>query len=155
MHPALIVLTSVMVTVFVLVIILNLSAAEKKIQHRVTTLYAVEDPQFERTMSQLLGPPLVEGNHVTGLLNGDQIFPAMLESIRSAQTSITFETYIYWSGRIGREFADALSERAVAGSRFTYCSTGSARESWRKLLCAACEKRAFKSRSFDPHAGTV
>ena len=115
MHPAILVLLTVIGTVLILLIVLNLSAAEKKIQYRVPTLYGVEDPQFERTMSQLLGPPLVVGNRVTSLLNGDQIFPEMLQSIRSAQRSITFETYIYWSGKIGREFADALSERARAG----------------------------------------
>jgi cardiolipin synthase len=115
MHLAVIVLLTVIGTILILLIVLNLSAAEKKIQYRVPSLYGVEEPQFQRTMSQLLGPPLVNGNRVTGLLNGDQIFPAMLGSIRSAQSSITFETYIYWSGKIGREFADALSERARAG----------------------------------------
>jgi cardiolipin synthase A/B len=115
MHPALIVLLTVLGTVLILLIALNFSSAEKKIQHRVPTLYAVEEPQFERTTSQLLGPPLVRGNRVTSLFNGDQIFPAMLQTISSAQTSITFETYIYWSGRIGREFADALSERSRSG----------------------------------------
>jgi cardiolipin synthase A/B len=49
------------------------------------------------------------------LVNGDQIFPAMLQAIRSARRSVTFETYIYWSGDIGREFAEALAERARAG----------------------------------------
>jgi cardiolipin synthase len=39
----------------------------------------------------------------------------MLQAIRSAQRTITFETYIYWSGRIGQAFADALSERARSG----------------------------------------
>lgn len=115
MHPVILVLLTVIGTVLILLIVLNLSAAEKKIQHRVPTLYGVEDPQFERTTSQLLGPPLVVGNQVTSLLNGEQIFPEMLHAIRSAQRSITFETYIYWSGTIGREFADALSERARAG----------------------------------------
>src|SRR5690606_27688747 len=33
----------------------------------------------------------------------------------SARRTITFETYIYWSGEVGTEFADALSERARAG----------------------------------------
>ena len=47
--------------------------------------------------------------------NGDEIFPAMLEGIRSAKKTITFETYIYWSGKVGKQFADALSERAQAG----------------------------------------
>ncbi|MDP1567652.1 MAG: phospholipase D-like domain-containing protein, partial [Polaromonas sp.] len=46
---------------------------------------------------------------------GDQIFPSMLEAIRGARRSITFETYIYWSGDIGKQFADALTERARAG----------------------------------------
>src|SRR5688572_14549849 len=115
MHPAILVLLTVIGTILILLIVLNLSAAEKKIQYRVPTLYGVQDPQFERTMSQFLGPPLVAGNRVTSLLNGDQIFAAMLQSIRSAHRSITFETYIYWSGKIGREFADALAERARAG----------------------------------------
>lgn len=59
----------------------------------------------------------VGGNAVTELLNGDQIFPPMLAAIQGAKKSITFETYIYWSGDIGKQFADALSERARAGVR--------------------------------------
>lgn len=94
---------------------LNLTAAEKKITHSVEHAYAVQDPQFLRAMGVLLGPALVEGNRVDTLLNGDQIFPSMLEAIRSASKTITFETYIYWSGDIGRTFADALSERAKNG----------------------------------------
>lgn len=66
-------------------------------------------------MGSLLGPAILGGNKVTALLNGDEIFPAMLEAIRSAQKTITFETYIYWSGTIGDEFAKALAERAKAG----------------------------------------
>jgi cardiolipin synthase len=63
----------------------------------------------------LLGPPFLGGTRVQALLNGEQIFPAMLAAIRGARQSITFETYIYWSGDIGREFADALAERARQG----------------------------------------
>jgi cardiolipin synthase len=58
---------------------------------------------------------ILEGNQVDVLLNGDEIFPAMLQAIRSAKTTITFETYIYWSGSIGSEFTNALAERARAG----------------------------------------
>ena len=63
----------------------------------------------------MLGPNVTEGNKVDALLNGDQIFPAMLKAVRSAQKTINFETYIYWSEAIGNEFADALAERARAG----------------------------------------
>jgi cardiolipin synthase len=63
----------------------------------------------------MLGPSIVEGNRYQALVNGDRIFPAMLEAIRSAKETVTFETYIYWSGEIGEQFAQALSERAKAG----------------------------------------
>jgi cardiolipin synthase len=83
--------------------------------YRVTHEYAISDPQFRRTIGTLLGPPLVGGNATTTLLNGDQIFPAMLEVIRGAKETINFETYIFWPGQVGRLFTDALCERAKNG----------------------------------------
>lgn len=82
--------------------------------YRVKHQFAAADPQFERTMSSMLGPKLVEGNNVVTLRNGDEIFPAMLRAIRGARHTIDFETYIYWHGNVGREFAEALAERAGA-----------------------------------------
>jgi cardiolipin synthase len=97
------------------VLALNFMPSEKKIETQLTRQYATDDPQFRRSLGVLLGPPLVEGNKVDVLLNGDQIFPAMLDAIHAAKKTITFETYIYWSGSIGKEFTEALSERARAG----------------------------------------
>jgi cardiolipin synthase A/B len=94
----------------------NVASGERKLDYRLHAL-ALQDPTFERCMAHLLGPPLVDGNRIASLLNGDQIFPAMLAAIRSAQSTITFETYIYWSGKVGQEFATALAERAEAGVR--------------------------------------
>src|SRR5512134_524064 len=102
-------------TLVLILIVLNLSSGEKKIKHQIEPLYAVGDPQFLRSMGSLLGPAVRAGNRVGTLLNGDQIFPAMLEAIRGAKKTIAFETYIYWSGDVGQQFADALSERARAG----------------------------------------
>ena len=102
-------------TLFVVFLVLNLSSGEKKIKHEIERLYGVDDPRFVRAMGLLLGPPIAAGNRVTTLVNGDRIFPAMLEAIRGARETITFETYIYWSGEIGKAFADALAERARAG----------------------------------------
>jgi cardiolipin synthase len=103
------------ITVILVVILINFRTPEKKIEHQVKHLYRVTDPQFEREMGTLLGPAIVPGNHVTALQNGDQIFPAMLKAIREALSTINFETYIYWSGQIGEQFAQALIERARAG----------------------------------------
>ncbi|WP_409265302.1 cardiolipin synthase [Massilia sp. BHUDP2] len=97
------------------VLALNFMPSETQIDTRLTRQYDTNDPQFRRSLGVLLGPPILEGNKVEVLLNGDQIFPAMLDAIRSAKKSITFETYIYWSGSIGKEFTEALIERARAG----------------------------------------
>ena len=102
-------------TLVVGLLTLNFMPSEKQIDTQLTREYDTNDPQFRRSLGVLLGPPIVEGNKVEALVNGDQIFPAMLKAIREAKKSVTFETYIYWSGTIGHEFTEALSERARAG----------------------------------------
>ena len=111
----LVISATVFLTLIAVLIAANFTSGEKDVSRELPRLYATPDPQFRRAIGSLLGPALVGGNRVQELLNGDQIFPDMLQAIRSAQHSISFETYIYWSGNIGREFADALSERAKAG----------------------------------------
>jgi cardiolipin synthase len=109
------VLAAVVATAVVVLVVLNLSSGEKKIEHEIRSLYGAGDEQFFRSMGSLLGPAITSGNSARALCNGDEIFPAMLEAIRGAQRTITFETFIYWSGTIGREIAGALAERARAG----------------------------------------
>src|SRR5206468_2446825 len=77
--------------------------------------FGVRDLAFLQTMHALTGAPLSEGNHVTILKNGVEIFPPMLAAIRAAKKTINLEFYIYWDGEIGRQFAEALAERARAG----------------------------------------
>lgn len=113
---AIVVLTALITLGFV-VLTLNLSLGDKQIDTRLPRLYPVADEQFPRTMGMILTPALVSGNRIENLLNGDETFPAMLSAIRSAQRTITFETYIFWSGSIGREFAEALIGRAQHGVR--------------------------------------
>ncbi len=114
-HPFKIAFWTALLTMAATVLVLNFIPGEKKIDQHVSREYGLHDPQFRRAMSVLLGPSIVQGNRFEALLNGDQIFPPMLAAIRSAKESITFETYIYWSGDIGKAFADALAERARAG----------------------------------------
>ncbi|MDP2251177.1 MAG: phospholipase D-like domain-containing protein [Hydrogenophaga sp.] len=97
------------------VLIANFVGGETKIERRIERLYSLDDPRFVQELGVLLGPPFLPGTQAQALLNGDEIFPPMLAAIRGAQVSITFETYIYWSGDIGRRFAEALAERARAG----------------------------------------
>ncbi|MFP5418928.1 MAG: phospholipase D-like domain-containing protein [Gammaproteobacteria bacterium] len=109
------VLWIVLATIVATVVALNFFPSEKKIQQRLSNLYPVDSPQFLRAMSSLLGPPLVAGNEIKAYVNGDNIFPPMLEAIRGATKTICFETFIYWSGEIGRAFAEALAQQARVG----------------------------------------
>jgi cardiolipin synthase len=71
--------------------------------------------ELRRRLEGLLGIPASEGNDLTLLRNGDQIFPAMLEAVREATRTIDFLTFVYWKGDIAQEFAMALAERARSG----------------------------------------
>ena len=106
---------SILATIVVTLVVTNLIPAQKRIEHRVERLYDTGSPDYYRALGVLLGPPVVGGNRVEALQNGDEIFPSMLVAIRGARHTINFESYIYWSGDIGRSFADALAERAKAG----------------------------------------
>lgn len=109
------VVVTVLLTVIAVLFSFNFMRSEKTIDRTVEHDYAVADAQFRRELGVLLGPPVIGGNEVVALNNGDEIFPAMLESIRAAKKTINFETYIYWSGDVGVEFSDALAERAREG----------------------------------------
>lgn len=61
------------------------------------------------------GNEAVDGNVVTPLENGVQAFPAMLEAIRGAASTVHIEAYIFQDSTIGRDFVAALAERAKAG----------------------------------------
>ena len=94
---------------------LSLAPPPHELERAVETAMAADSAEFIRSMDGLYGADLSDGNAITTLENGDEIFPAMLEAIAGARETITFETYVYWSGEIGIMFAEALSERARAG----------------------------------------
>jgi cardiolipin synthase A/B len=75
----------------------------------------VRDESFLRAAEALTGAPISYGNDIELLINGDQIFPAFLETIRGAQKTLAMLTYVYWRGDIAQDIAGALCERARAG----------------------------------------
>ena len=115
MRTAVVIAVTAVVTYLVSALIRALTSHEKKIDHRIEQLYCVEDEQFLRSIGSLLPPGILGGNRVTTLINGREIFPAMLEAIGQARKTIVLETFIYWSGEVGRKFAEALSDRARGG----------------------------------------
>ncbi|MFF9045999.1 phosphatidylserine/phosphatidylglycerophosphate/cardiolipin synthase family protein [Streptomyces parvulus] len=73
--------------------------------------------RIRRRLERLIGIAATEGNALLPLRNGDEIFPAMLDAIRSAEHTVDMMTFVYWKGDIAREFAHALADRARAGVR--------------------------------------
>jgi len=103
----------------------------------------VGEPAFVRALEAHTMGGLIDGNRVDVLLNGDEIFPAMLAAIRGATTTITFANFIYEGGDIAREMAEALAERCRAGVGVNILldAVGSSRvekplrEMWRSAGC--------------------
>ena len=110
-----IIVAALLTSIVGLLIGLNFIGPENKVERRIGRFYQLDSPRFQYELGALLGPPFTVGNQVSALVNGDEIFPPMLKAIHAAEKTITFETYIYWSGNIGQKFAEALSERARHG----------------------------------------
>ena len=79
------------------------------------TTLEVDSPDFLRASEALTGAPISEGSEAELYINGDEIFPAIMETIRGAERTLTFETYVYWKGDITDDLTDAICERARAG----------------------------------------
>lgn len=62
-----------------------------------------------------MGIPFSKNNAIDVLVNGDEIFPAMLHAIEEAEKQIDFLTFVYWSGDIAVRFAKALAKKADQG----------------------------------------
>jgi phosphatidylserine/phosphatidylglycerophosphate/cardiolipin synthase-like enzyme len=75
------------------------------------------EPSFFQRSRRIPTRRIIAGNRVELLFNGDEIFPAMLQAIRSARKSITYSQYLYKDGAIAYELAEAFAERCRAGVR--------------------------------------
>ncbi|MFE2050651.1 phospholipase D-like domain-containing protein [Streptomyces sp. NPDC059459] len=84
-------------------------APSASVEERVT--------RIRRRLERLIGIAATEGNSLTVLRNGDEIFTAMLAGIHRAEHTVDMMTFVYWRGDIARRFAEALAERARAGVR--------------------------------------
>jgi len=72
---------------------------------------------FAQLGRHLTGRPVIPGNRVDALVNGDEAYPAMIEAIDNARSSIALASYIFDSDRAGDAFFEALSharDRGVA-----------------------------------------
>ena len=85
--------------------------------YEIATEIDVGSRGFTRAAEALTGAPITTGNHAELLINGDRIFPAFLETIRSAERTLNVQTYVYWRGEIADDVAEAIREKAGQGVR--------------------------------------
>jgi cardiolipin synthase len=107
--------TFLILAIIVAVVTFGLLLAQDQETLRPRSQYAVEDPRFPEYLAALIGLDLTRGNTFEVLTNGDEFFPPMLAAIEEARTRISFETYIYDTGRMADLFTAALERAARRG----------------------------------------
>ncbi len=111
----------------------------------------------DRALERASGAPASTGNTVRLLLDAEQNFPAWLAAIRGAERNIFFESYIISDDEVGREFADALSERARAGVLvcvvYDWLGSTGMRTLAKQMRDAGCEVRVFNPPRVDSPLG--
>jgi cardiolipin synthase len=108
------VLRTVLITALAIILVANLWPGEIPAGHEIDAFYEIEDAEFVRNASHLFGHPLVEGNHIDTLVNGKSL-EAMLEAVRSAAASVTFESYVFAGGAVADRFVSAFIDAARRG----------------------------------------
>jgi cardiolipin synthase len=113
----------------------------------------------EQAFSRAAGAPLLSGNTVRLLRDAQENYPAWLDAIKRAEKRIHFECYIIHEDETGREFADALAQKAREGVRvrLIYDWLGAlgvaSRKLWRQMRGAGVEVRCFNPPRFDSPFG--
>jgi cardiolipin synthase len=101
--------------VAVVVVVTGLAIAQDQETLELRSAVAAADPGAPEYLAALVAADLVSGNEYDILVNGDQVFPAMLGAIDSARERVSFETYVYEKGKVANLFTDALERAAKRG----------------------------------------
>ena len=90
---------------------------------------------LSRLVDQVVSRPLVPGNRIEPLTNGDQAFPAMIHAIEEARQTVSLQTYIFDRDEAGLEFAAALGRAQRRGVQVrVLIDAAGTRYSWPSIL---------------------
>jgi cardiolipin synthase len=92
----------------------------RMVRHRRESQIAASDPgthfvPLARLVSRVSNRPLLAGNSIEPLVDGPTAYPAMLEAINAARSTIAMASYIFDGDGIGAEFVNALAAATKRG----------------------------------------
>lgn len=89
-------------------------------------------PRFEPVLSRLCALPLLSGNRIRWMSQGDHVYARMLSAIENARHHVHLETYIFQPDRVGRQLVELMIEKAAQGVevRVLYDTIGSTDALW-------------------------
>ena len=98
----------------------------------------------------MTGAPLLAGNDLDLLVNGDEAYPAMLSAIDGAQKSVVLATYIFDHGRVADRFLEALTGAVRRGVEVRVLIDGVGARYSHPPILAALRGRGIVVKSFLP-----
>jgi len=91
-----------------------------------------------------------EGNSAELLINGEQFFPRVFESIRAARKEVLIETFIIFADVAGMELKEALLQAAANGARIAVTVDGYGTANLDKEYIAELTQAGIHMQVFDP-----
>ena len=114
---------------------------------------SVDSPDFATALGAIVGAPVEHGGAIQILNNGDEFFPALLESIDQAQRTINFTVYIWSEGTVSDQLLRALEKKQREGVavRVLLDGLGSIKvpdEDFEPLIAAGGKVQKFRTPKF-------
>ncbi len=107
-----------------------------------------EDDAFERAAQVLGGLPFTKGNDLELLIDGDETFERIFETIREAKHYLCVNFFIVKNDTLGMKFQEALMERSRAGVRVYFLFDEIGSHKLPRNYLRAMEEAGIDCRSF-------
>ena len=114
--------------------------APEELHHHLPT-HAAHLNMLARVVGDVVQRPLLPGNEIDPLLNGDEAYPAMIAAIEQARQTVSLQTYIFDRDEAGLAFVHALGDAVRRGVQA-------------RVLVDATGLSATPGRALPTHCGT-
>ena len=129
---------------------LFVSCSFQRLQPVSTNPPPVHTKQFATELATVGKAPWTQGNHIEALHNGDEFFPVMLEAVKNAQHSITFESFVSRRSWPVYQFSEAFYEAAQRGVKVHLILDSFGSRHWGDTYLADMRKTGIEIEWYSP-----